>query len=103
MQTIQLTASTIDLTRSEVLCGEKSFRLSAMETKLVQFLVQYPNQVLSRERLLSEVWGYKANLRTRTDHATILRLRNKIELDPSNPIHLHTVRGVGYKFKDIEN
>jgi len=54
--------------------------------------------VISRDELLTEVWGYQNYPRTRTVDNHILRLRQKLESDPSHPSHLLTVHTVGYKF-----
>ena len=62
---IQLTTCTVDLSRSVVIRGEDQIRLSAMENRLQSYLVEHPNQLLSRETLLADVWGYKPNLRMR--------------------------------------
>jgi len=69
-----------------------------MEFKLLRFLVQNAGRVISRDELLNEVWGYDNYPCTRTVDNHILRLRQKLELDPARPVHFHTVHGVGYKF-----
>lgn len=72
--------------------------LTTMEFKALQYLVQNPRRVISRTELLNEVWGYGNYPRTRTVDNHILRLRQKLEQDPSRPIHIRTVHGAGYKF-----
>jgi len=54
--------------------------------------------VVTREELMLQVWGYQADVNTRTLDMHIVRLRKKIETDPEQPLYLQTVRGVGYKF-----
>jgi DNA-binding response OmpR family regulator len=54
--------------------------------------------VISRDELLSEVWGYQNYPSTRTVDNHILKIRQKLERDPANPVHFRTVHGVGYKF-----
>lgn len=72
--------------------------LTAREFDLLYFLASHPRQVFTREQLLDRVWGteYVADESTVTVH--VRRLREKIERDPSNPEHVVTVWGVGYKF-----
>jgi DNA-binding response OmpR family regulator len=60
--------------------------------------VENPERVLSRDELLNQVWGYECYPSTRTVDNHILKLRQKLEQDPSNPIYLRTIHGAGYKF-----
>lgn len=71
--------------------------LSAKEYQLLRFLAQRRGEVVSREVLLKEVWGYTATPNTRTVDVHMTWLRQKIEKDPSAPVHLVTVRGIGYR------
>jgi DNA-binding response OmpR family regulator len=72
--------------------------LTAQEFKTFQFLVQNSERVISRDELLNEVWGYQNYPSTRTVDNHILKLRQKLEKDPSSPVHFRTVHGMGYKF-----
>jgi DNA-binding response OmpR family regulator len=72
--------------------------LTAQEFKTFQFLVQNSDRVISRDELLNEVWGYQNYPSTRTVDNHILKLRQKLERDPSSPVHFRTVHGMGYKF-----
>ena len=72
--------------------------LTAHEFKLLKFFTDNLNQVLTRERLLNEVWGYNSYPTTRTVDNQILKLRQKLESEPANPKHLLTIYGAGYKF-----
>ena len=67
------------------------------EFEVLKLLWKNQNQVISRELLLSEVWGYDQSPTTRTVDNFILKLRQKIEVDPAHPHHILTVHGVGYK------
>jgi DNA-binding response OmpR family regulator len=69
-----------------------------MEFKTLRYLIQNARLVISRDQLLNEVWGYENYPCTRTVDSHILRLRQKLEQDPSEPIHFVTVHGAGYKF-----
>jgi DNA-binding response OmpR family regulator len=72
--------------------------LTAMEFKTLKYLAQNARRVISRDELLNEVWGYKNYPATRTVDNHILRLRQKLERDPSRPVHFRTVHRAGYKF-----
>jgi DNA-binding response OmpR family regulator len=72
--------------------------LTAHEFKLLRFFTENAERVLTRDVLLNEVWGYNFFPTTRTVDNQILKLRQKLELDPANPKHLLTVYGAGYKF-----
>jgi DNA-binding winged helix-turn-helix (wHTH) protein len=76
----------------------KPVALTSMEFKTLKFLVQRPGQVVSRDELLDEVWGYDNYPCTRTVDNHILRLRQKLESDPGRPVHFLTVHSAGYKF-----
>jgi DNA-binding response OmpR family regulator len=72
--------------------------LTALEFKTLKYLVQNVRRVISRDELLNEVWGYENYPCTRTVDNHMLKLRQKLERDPSRPVHFLTVRGAGYKF-----
>jgi DNA-binding response OmpR family regulator len=72
--------------------------LTTMEFKTLKYLIQNARRVISRDELLNEVWGYENYPCTRTVDNHILRLRQKLERDPSRPAHFRTVHGAGYKF-----
>jgi len=72
--------------------------LTAMELKLLRYLIQNARRVVSRNELLNEVWGYDNYPLTRTVDNHILKLRQKLEQQPSRPVHIQTVHRAGYKF-----
>ena len=74
------------------------YGLNRLELELLRYLVLHPDEPLSRETLLREVWGQERPAQTRTVDTHVFRLRQKIEADPDAPRHLLTVRGVGYRF-----
>jgi two-component system alkaline phosphatase synthesis response regulator PhoP len=88
----------IDFKRAEVYCKETPVELSAMEFKLLQFLVENRGVVHSRDSLLDAVWGYDAMPTTRTVDVHIAWLRQKLEDNPRRPKFIQTVHGLGYKF-----
>ena len=72
--------------------------LTAHEFKLLRFFVENAERVLTREELLNEVWGYNSYPSTRTVDNQILKLRQKLEQNPAEPVHFCTVHGAGYRF-----
>jgi DNA-binding response OmpR family regulator len=72
--------------------------LTAHEFKLLRYFLDNPGRVVARDELLNDVWGLNFHLTTRTVDNQILKLRQKLEQDPANPVHFRTVHGVGYKF-----
>lgn len=73
--------------------------LTAKEFELLWFMASHPRQVFNRDQLLDNVWGQTEYLDPSTVTVHVRRLREKIESDPTNPRHIHTVWGVGYKFE----
>ncbi len=90
----------IDFKRAEVLKNKSTIELSAMEFKLLQFLIENRGNVHSRDELLDAVWGYDAMPTTRTVDVHIAWLRQKLEANPKHPKYIQTVHGFGYKFSD---
>ena len=90
----------IDFKRAEVIKNNEPIDLSAIEFKLLQFLIENRGAVHSRDKLLDEVWGYDAMPTTRTVDVHIAWLRQKLEPNPKHPQFIQTIHGFGYKFKD---
>lgn len=88
----------VDFKKMEVKRDGNVVVLTAQEFKTFQFLVHNCDRVISRDELLNEVWGYQNYPSTRTVDNHILKLRQKLEKDPSSPVHFRTVHGMGYKF-----
>ena len=78
--------------------GGHEVRLTRKEFDLLRYLVEHPGEVITRDRLLDEVWGYDRFPTTRTVDTHILRLRQKFEDDPERPAHILTAHGQGYRF-----
>jgi DNA-binding response OmpR family regulator len=76
--------------------------LTAHEFKLLRFFLDNPGRVIPRDELLNDVWGLSFHLTTRAVDNQILKLRQKLEDDPANPVHFRTVHGIGYKFVQQE-
>lgn len=91
----------VDALQYKITAGGKVINISARELKLLQYFHAHPHEVLSRERLLNEVWGIDYYGTTRTLDQHIAQLRKKIEPDPSRPRFITTVYGVGYRYEPI--
>ena len=90
----------VDFKRAQVLKAARPVELSAMEFKLLQYLIENRGEVHSRDALLDSVWGYDAMPTTRTVDVHIAWLRQKLEENPRHPNFIQTVHGIGYKFAD---
>ncbi len=87
----------IDTSTREVRKGGRELRMTVKEFDLLSFLAGNPRRVFGRDQLMSRVWGYEAALDTGTVTVHVRRLREKIETNPSEPLHLQTIWGVGYR------
>jgi two-component system alkaline phosphatase synthesis response regulator PhoP len=76
----------------------KKTELTILENRILLYFLKNNNKVINREELMMEVWGYNADVNTRTLDMHIVRLRKKIETNADSPQYLQTVRGIGYKF-----
>jgi DNA-binding response OmpR family regulator len=74
--------------------------LTATEVRLLEFLMSRAGAVFSRSQLLDAVWGYNYAVTERTVDVYILRLRQKLEDDPSSPKYIRSSRGLGYSFRN---
>ena len=91
---------TLDLEALELRVGDKAYQLTQMECDLLQYLVRNAGRPVSRKAILGEVWDLHEDTDTRAIDNFIVRLRRYLEVDPTQPKHLLTVRGVGYKFME---
>jgi DNA-binding response OmpR family regulator len=89
----------IDFENLELTARGSTLRLTLMEAQLLRFLIQRKATVVPRKTILEEVWGVHEDTDTRAIDNFIVRLRRQIEDDPTQPKHLLTVRGVGYRFE----
>jgi len=88
----------VDFDRLEVRASGQRQPLTHREFRLLEYMIRHPGEVLSRERLLREVWGHADDTTTRTVDNHVLRLRKHIEPDPERPRYIRTARGAGYFF-----
>lgn len=89
----------VDVDSRRVFIDGKEVNLTVKEFDLLELLMDNPNKVYSREKLLNDVWGYEYLGDVRTVDVHVRRLREKIESTPSDPKYIHTKWGVGYYFK----
>jgi len=88
----------VDLKRCRVFKSGKAIDVSSKEFELLKYFICHSGEVLSRDRLLEEVWGYDNYPTTRTVDTHLVRLRQKLEPDPEQPQYFLTVHGTGYRF-----
>lgn len=100
-----LKAGSLELDRSscQVKLAGEPIALTATEFRLLEYLMSRPGIVFSRDQLLNAVWGQDRAITDRTVDVYVLRLRQKIEKDPTDPILIHSVRGFGYSFQPPAN
>lgn len=90
----------VDFVRYEARKGERELDMTRKEFGVLRYLVSRAGVVVTRDELLNEVWGYEATPTTRTVDNHVASLRAKLEEVPSQPRHLLTIHGVGYKWVD---
>ena len=88
----------MDFKKYETKIRHKEVELSSKEYDIMKYFIEHVNEVVRRHDLLEKVWGFDITPTTRTVDNYILDLRKKLEPDPSNPRHILTIRGAGYKF-----
>ncbi|MFB5192869.1 response regulator transcription factor [Alicyclobacillus fastidiosus] len=90
----------LDVSRHEVRVNGEILEFTPKEFELLQYFMENPEHVLSRDQLLDRVWGYSSATDTRIVDVHVSHLREKIEHNSKNPMYIRTVRGIGYKFSD---
>jgi two-component system alkaline phosphatase synthesis response regulator PhoP len=88
----------VDFSKMELRRSGRLIPLTSQEFKVLRYFAQNQNRVISREELLNKAWGYNSYPSTRTVDNHILSLRQKLEEDPTKPVHFLTVHNAGYKF-----
>ncbi len=89
---------TADFSGMEVFKNGSPVVLTAHEIKLLKYFVDHAERVITREELLNDVWGYSSYPTTRTVDNQVMKLRQKLEVDPTKPLYFRTMHGIGYKF-----
>ncbi len=102
MATLKVGPLTIYSDQYEAYLGDEKLEFTLKEFELLLYFVRNKNQVLSRDVLLSAVWNYDFAGDTRIVDVHVSHLREKIEENTKKPIYIKTVRGIGYKFEELE-
>jgi len=89
---------TVNFSTMEAFRKSEPVVLTAKEFQTLRYFIQNAGRVITRDELLNQVWGYENYPCTRTVDNRVLRLRQKLERDPSRPAHFRTIHGAGYKF-----
>jgi len=89
----------VNFTRMDVVKEGACVLLTAYEFKLLRYFIEHAGHAVTREKLLNEVWGYQNYPTTRTVDNLVLKLRQKLEPDPANPVYFQTMHGIGYRFE----
>lgn len=97
IQKVTIGKLTVDFSSYSASIENQNVPLTHLEFQILQYFLQHQNQTVSRDQLLSDVWGYNTQVTSRTVDNFILKLRQKIETNPAHPGHLLTVHGIGYK------
>jgi two-component system alkaline phosphatase synthesis response regulator PhoP len=96
--TVRIGEIDIDFKLHQARKGKTRIEFTAREFDLLRYFVQHTGQVVTREQILNEVWGYEEFPTTRTIDNFVAKLRQKIERAPHAPEHILTIHGSGYKF-----
>lgn len=88
----------IDPTAHSVNVGSRAVELSALEFRLLHYLASHAGMVFTRDQLLDRVWGNDRTVTPRSVDVYIRRIREKVELNPQQPVYIQTIHGVGYRF-----
>ena len=90
---------TLNTESLELSCEQGRYELTILEANVLREFMRNPGKILTRDHLLTTVWGVNGKIETRTVDNFILRLRKYLEKDPSNPVLLESIRGRGYRFQ----
>jgi DNA-binding response OmpR family regulator len=88
----------VDFSRAEVRRGDARVDLTAIELKMLQIFLRNRGRVLTRVQVVDQVWGHDVFVTDRVVDTHVVKLRRKIEVDPAQPHHIVSVRGIGYRF-----
>jgi DNA-binding response OmpR family regulator len=94
---LRIGGAEVDFDARELRRAGQTHRLLQKEAELLEFLLRHAGKAFGRGELLREVWGYEETPTTRTIDTHVFQLRQKLEPQPESPVHLLTVRGVGYR------
>ncbi len=93
----------VDFAKHKVIKNRDKLDLTLKEFELLEILIKNRGEILKRDYLLEKIWGYGYVGETRTVDVHIRHLRKKLEQDDKNPVFIETVRGIGYRFNDVDD
>ncbi len=100
---LRLESCTVDLKRRRVERAGMVSTLTPKEADLLSYLVEHTNEIVSREDLLRDVWGYAEGVNSRAPDTAIRTLRKKVETDPAQPSHILSEYGEGYRYVGVSD
>jgi len=98
VQTFQFGDVQVNFEHAQLLKRGQPVSIATKELQLLQYLIHHRGKIVPREEILEKVWQYSRNVSTRTVDVHVAWLRQKLEDNPQNPKHIHTIRGKGYRF-----
>lgn len=98
VKTFRFSDVEVNFDRAELVRGGEPVNMATKELQLLQYLIHHRGRVVPREEILQNVWEYNSDVSSRTIDVHIAWLRQKLEENPQQPKHIHTVRGKGYRF-----
>lgn len=98
VQAFQFGDVDVNFERAQLLKRGRRVGVATKELQLLQYLIHHRGKIVPREEILEKVWQYNKNVSSRTVDVHVAWLRQKLEDNPQNPKHIHTVRGKGYRF-----
>jgi two-component system alkaline phosphatase synthesis response regulator PhoP len=88
----------VDFERAELIKRGRQVSIAGKELQLLRYLIHHRGRIVPREEILQNVWEYSSDVASRTIDVHVAWLRQKLEDNPQNPKHIHTIRGKGYRF-----
>jgi two-component system alkaline phosphatase synthesis response regulator PhoP len=98
LKTFQFGDIEVDFERAKLLRSGQPVNMAGKELQLLQYLIHHRGRVVPREEILQNVWEYNSEVTSRTIDVHVVWLRQKLESNPQQPKHIHTIRGKGYRF-----
>jgi two-component system alkaline phosphatase synthesis response regulator PhoP len=98
LTTFQFGDVDVDFERARLLKAGQPISMAGKELQLLQYLIHHRGRVVPREEILQNVWEYSSDISSRTVDVHVSWLRQKLESNPQQPRHIHTIRGKGYRF-----
>jgi two-component system alkaline phosphatase synthesis response regulator PhoP len=98
LKTFQFGDVEVDFERARLLRSGQPVNMAGKELQLLQYLIHHRGRVVPREEILQNVWEYSSEVTSRTIDVHVVWLRQKLESNPQQPKHIHTIRGKGYRF-----